>query len=73
MEFDKERAFLYIRNDIDTLSVQAQENEIRAGVNRVRGQLSLLMHIGLITDEEAISLEDEMAAARKIAADRLKE
>jgi|GEM_PF-2644023 hypothetical protein len=71
MEFNKEHAFTYIRSDIATLSEQSEENEIRAGVNRVRGQLGLLMSTGLITIEEASSLESEMAVARTTAASRL--
>ncbi|ELO1814352.1 hypothetical protein QXB70_004105 [Vibrio fluvialis] len=72
MDF-KERAIGYIRSDISVLEQQSEKNEILAGVNRVRGQLGLLTMTKVITTDEAIAIEDEMAAARAKAAKRVEE
>ncbi|EKO3865285.1 hypothetical protein JFR02_004465 [Vibrio harveyi] len=70
MDF-KERAINYIQSDISVLEQQREEKEILAGVNRVRGQLDLLVWTKIISTEEAIVIEDEMAAARLKAAKRV--
>ncbi|MGF1684801.1 hypothetical protein [Photobacterium minamisatsumaniensis] len=67
----KESAITYIRSDIDTLRDQSEEQEIRAFVNRIRGEIGLLMTTKVITIDEAQSLEEEMGQARKQAAQKL--
>ncbi|MGI2882252.1 hypothetical protein ACRTDO_15885 [Vibrio furnissii] len=67
MDF-KERAISHIRDDIELLRNQYEENEIRAGVNSVRGQVRLLMNTRVITLEDAEILEREMGEARTAAA-----
>ena len=68
MEINKEKAILHVRSDIFSLSVANEASEIYAFVNRVRGQIGLLVSLGILSMEEGASLEDEMAVARKTAA-----
>lgn len=70
MTISKESAISFIRGDIDVLSNQSEASEILAGVNSIRGQLRLLLWTKVITNEEAVSIEDEMAQAREKAARR---
>lgn len=71
MEIDKNLALTYVRSDIEILAEQWEENEIRAYVNRIRGQIGLLLTTKVISIEEASALEDEMAKSRKTAASNL--
>ena len=71
MQIDKSLALTYIRSDIDVLSEQFEEKEIIAYVNRIRGQIGLLMSTKVLSIEEASALEDEMAKSRKTAAARV--
>lgn len=71
MEINKEKAVMYIRSDIETLSEQSETNEMSAYVHRIRAEIGLLMTIGILSTDEAATLEDEMAKARKAAAARV--
>lgn len=70
MGISKDKAVMYIRSDIGALSEQSDGKEISAYVQRIRAAIGLLMHLDDLATDEASTLEDEMAKARKAAVER---
>jgi len=64
----KEHALAYLRSDISALGDPSDEADFFHRKARIDGQVGLLMALGVLSEDEAVAIGDEVGAARKRAA-----